>query len=140
MTVSGRISFSVDEDRRIVIVGLHGVIEGQAFIDQLTAGLKALSRPWAYDYIDDMRQYEGVTLFKDLETFASVWADLVKGHDKGHLVALISTNPVIRFRLSATRALFPMNRIENFDTLDEGLEWILASRGVKPLTPPRQTP
>lgn len=129
MTESGRIHFSVDEARRIVIVSLRGAIEGQAFIDQLTAGIKNLSRPWDYDYIDDMRQYEGVTLFKDLEVFAGIWADLVRHHDKGHLVALISRNPVVRFRLSATRALFPMNRIETFDTLDEGLEWILATRG-----------
>ena len=99
-------------------------------MDQLTAGLKVLPRPWEYDYIDDMREYEGVTLFKDLETFAGVWADLVRGHDKGHLVALISTNPVVRFRLSATRALFPMNTIEHFDTFDEGLAWILASRAA----------
>ena len=61
MTKSGRIRFSVDENRRIVTVSLEGAIEGTAFIDQLTAGIKSLSQPWEYDYIDDMRQYEGVT-------------------------------------------------------------------------------
>ncbi len=130
MTVSGRINFSVDEARRIVIVSLQGAIEGPAFTDQLIAGIKNLPQPLGYDYIDDMRQYEGVTLFKDLEAFAGVWADLVKHQDGGQLVAIISTNPVIRFRLSATRALFPKNRIETFDTLDEGVEWILATRAT----------
>jgi hypothetical protein len=125
---TGRIRFALDETQGILVVRLHGAIEGKAFLDQLEAGLRATPEPWRYDYVTDMRRYDGMTLYSDLAAFSEIWNALAKGRDAGHLSAVITLNPVARARLPQTRNLFPCHIIEAFETFDEGLDWVLAHR------------
>jgi hypothetical protein len=116
------------EGKGIVVVRLHGAVEGKAFLDQLEAGLRSTPEPWRYDYVTDMRRYEGITLYSDLEAFSEIWNALAKGRDMGRLSAVITPNPVARARLPQTRNLFPSHIIEVFETFDEGLDWIIGQR------------
>ena len=113
-----------------MVVRLPGTIEGKAFLDQLEVGLRATPEPWRYDYVTDMRRYEGMTLYSDLEAFSEIWNALAKGRDAGRLSAVITLNPVARARLAQTRNLFPCHIIEAFETFDEGLDWVLAHRNA----------
>jgi hypothetical protein len=124
----GRISFQVDEAQRIAWLRYYGDLQGDALLNEIKAGVEGVDAPWTYDFVIDMRRFEGVTMLNDLTSFAAYWAELCGSEDKGHFTAVITTNPLVRARMNVTSALFPKDVIEAFDTLDEGLEWIIQAR------------
>jgi hypothetical protein len=128
MSVQGRVSLRVDEGQKIAWLRYYGDLHGDALLNEIKAGVEAVEAPWTYDFVIDMRRFEGVTMLSDLTSFAAYWAELCGPEDKGHMTAVITVNPLVRARMSVTQSLFPKDEIEAFDSLDEGLEWILAQR------------
>lgn len=124
-----RLTLTVDEAARILIVRYHGTLEGEQINDSMIDHLSRLEAPWDFDSIIDMRRYDGVVLAEDIQQLGMRWALLAQGRDRGRFTAVISEDPLVRARLSTTQAAFPFRNLAYFDYFDDGLDWIKAQRG-----------
>ena len=124
-----RVTVTVDESSRILIVRYFGQIEGDEINESLMDHLARVDGAWAYDSLIDMRRYEGTVLVTEIEELGHRWALFAQGRDRGCLTAIISSDPLVRARLSVTQSLFPMRVLENFGNFDQGLDWIKTQRG-----------
>lgn len=123
-----RITLSVDEEMKIIIVRYIGDLDGDEVNSNMLQNFAKLDKPWTYDTIMDMRRYNGTIMASEIEELSKGWAQLSQGRDAGYFSAIISDDPLVRARLSITQSLFPQRILENFNTFDEGLNWIHAQR------------
>lgn len=124
-----RLSLTIDEASRLMILRYIGDMEGGEINTSMMQQLAALDQPWTYDTLVDMRRFEGVVLGDEIQELGLRWSLLAQGRDKGRLIAVISDDPLVWARQSLTQAAFPFRRVAYFGTLDEGLDWINATRG-----------
>ncbi|MDI7774661.1 hypothetical protein [Asticcacaulis sp. EMRT-3] len=129
MTSHDRVSLSLDEDHRILTLRYIGGLGGDVLYAQLLEQFHRISAPWSYDILVDTRRYDGVILASHTEAFGQQWADLAQGRDQGRLMAIITTDPLIRVRKGLRTTIFPNHISEVFATFDEGLDWIMDYRG-----------
>ncbi len=129
MTARARLSLTVDDEHRILLMRYLGAIEGDEINLSMMQQVSQLDRPWLYDSIIDMRRFDGAVLTSDIEELGLRWALLAQGRDKGRLTAVISEDPLVRARQSLTQGAFPFRTLGYFENFDEGLEWIKAQGG-----------
>jgi hypothetical protein len=123
-----RITLSIDEEMKLIIVRYIGDLDGDEVNTNMLQSFAKLDKPWTYDTIMDMRRFNGTIMTTEIEDLAKGWAQLVQGRDAGYLSAVISDDPLVRARFSITQSLFPQRILENFNTFDEGLNWIKTQR------------
>lgn len=128
MSARSRLSLSVDEDRRIIVLRYFGDLEGSEVNLTMMDHLSRLSEPWTYDSIVDLRRHNGTVTAAEIEELGMRWALLAQGRDTGRFTAVISQDPLVRARFALTEAAFPFRRMDIFDTFDEGIDWIDARR------------
>ncbi len=131
MSTRSRLSMTVDEASRIIVLRYLGHIEGEQINSSMMQQLAQLPEPWTYDSIVDMRRYEGVVLADEIQELGMRWALLAQGRDRGHFTAVISDDALVKARLHITQSAFPFRTLAYFDSFDDGLDWIKARRGDK---------
>ncbi len=124
-----RLTLTVDNDLRLLVMRYIGDIEGEQINFSMMEQLSAVDQPWTYDSLVDLRRHDGLVTAEEIQELGLRWAMLAQGRDKGRLIAIISTDPLVRARLSGTQGAFPFRVINLFETFDEGLDWIKAHRG-----------
>jgi len=124
-----RITVSIDQAMKIMIVRYIGGLDGEDVNDGMMSQLVNIPDVWTYDSMIDMRRYEGTIMASEIEDLSLRWNLLAQGRDRGGFIAIISDDPLVRARLSITQTLFPQRIMENFNTFDEGLDWIKRQRG-----------
>jgi len=123
-----RITLSLDLDQKLMILRYIGDLAGDEVNLNVMQQLVTVPEVWNFDSMIDMRRYHGTILFSEIEELSASWNGLVQGRDSGKSTAIISDDPLVRARLSSTQSLFPLRVIENFNTFDEGLDWIKSRR------------
>ncbi len=125
-----RITVSLDEALKIMTIRYIGTLNGDEVNSNMMSQLVHVPDVWAYDSILDMRRYDGTIMGKEIEDLSVRWNQLVQGRDAGGFTAIISDDALVRARLSLTQALFPQRTLENFNTFDEGLDWIKTQKAT----------
>lgn len=125
-----RITVSLDEALKIMTIRYIGTLNGDEVNSNMMSQLVHVPDVWEYDSILDMRRYEGTIMGKEIEDLSVRWNQLVQGRDAGGFTAIISDDALVRARLSLTQALFPQRTLENFNTFDEGLDWIKTQKAT----------
>jgi hypothetical protein len=125
-----RITVSLDEELKIMNIRYIGTLNGDEVNSNMMSQLVHVPHVWEYDSILDMRRYEGTIMGKEIEDLSTRWNELVRGRDAGGFTAIISDDPLVRARLSLTQALFPQRTLENFNTFDEGMDWIKTQKAT----------
>lgn len=123
-----RITFTVDEPTRIIIIRYVGDLDGPHVNDALIAQYKELDRCWEYDNLIDLRRFDGAVLATDIEDLGRRWDEIAQGRDKGQLSAIISEDVHVHARFAITQAAFPNRIMTIFRDFDEGLDWLTQQR------------
>lgn len=125
-----RLTLTVDEDHRILIVRYIGDIDGEQINHNVMQQIADVAEVWTYDSLIDMRRFENTVLVTEIEDLATRWNGLAQARDRGCFTAIISDDPLVRARLPLTQALFPVRTLAQFGNFDEGLEWLKAQRNI----------
>ncbi len=123
-----RLTLTVDEDHRILIVRYIGDIDGEQINHNVMQQIADVAEVWTYDSLIDMRRFENTVLVTEIEDLAMRWNGLAAGRDRGCFTAVISADPLVRARLPLTQALFPVRTLAQFGSFDEGLDWLKTQR------------
>ncbi len=123
-----RITLSIDDDLKIMIVRYIGELDGDEVNLNMMQQLVHVPDVWKYDSMIDMRRYAGTIMATEIEELSMRWNLLVQGRDKGGFTAIVSDDPLVHARLSTTQMLFPQRILEAFNNFDEGLDWIKTQR------------
>ena len=123
MSQRSRISLTVDVSNRILMIRLHSLCDERETPD-LIDQLQRVAEPWTYDAIFDFRRYEAELSRDYLAFLTHKWMALTEGRDRGRLMALVSTCPVLSLQLREMRGAMPDRGMSVFESFDEGLDWI----------------
>ena len=125
-----RLTLTVDNDHRILIVRYIGDIDGEQINHSMMQQLTSVPEAWTYDSLIDMRRHDGTVLATEIEDLATRWNLFAQARDRGCFTAVISGDTLVRARLPLTQALFPTRTLAQFTGFDEGLDWLKAQRGI----------
>lgn len=89
---------------------------------------QALDKPWEYDLLSDMSEFDGLVNWEHLEEFADTWAGLIERKDDGRAVAIVSVHPLIHERLDGYQELWPGREFRIVNNLPAGRNWLLQRR------------
>ena len=125
-----RLTLTVDEDYRILIVRYIGAIDGEQINHNVMQQIADVDEVWTYDSLIDMRRFENTVLVTEIEDLATRWNGLAQGRDRGCFTAVISGDPLVKARLPITQDLFPTRILAHFVDFDEGLDWLKTQRNI----------
>ncbi len=131
-----RITFTVDEPTKLIIIRYVGHLDGPQVNESLIEQYKALERCWEYDNLIDLRRFEGLVLAADIEDLGQRWEALAQGRDKGQFSAIVSDDVHVHARFAITQAAFPNRTMAAFGDFDEGLDWLSQQRQAQRTTGP----
>ena len=89
---------------------------------------QALDKPWEYDLLSDMSEFDGLVNWEHLEDFADTRAALIQRKDDGRGVAIVSVDPLIHERLDGYQELWPGREFRIVDSLAAGRDWLIERR------------
>lgn len=118
---------SVDEPQKLITMRFKGAQTSAYYTDRIINAYTLIDRPWLYRRLMDYRHCETSISFPDLERMAAYWADLTRGHDSLHYVAILATDALTRVRPATYSPLFPNQEIRTFSDLHQALDWLLAT-------------
>ncbi len=121
-----RLNFIVDEASKLIIVRPIGDMPATAYIDQLFDRYRALSEPWSYRRVNDLRRFEGHLHAAALAEAARRWAELTARVTYSTRVAVVSNDLLDPIRLPAISPQFPNETICLFCDFHEAVGWLLA--------------
>ncbi|MBW8882599.1 MAG: hypothetical protein JF615_14600 [Asticcacaulis sp.] len=127
MSQRSRISLTVDVSSHILMIRLHSLGDAHETPD-LIDHVNDVAEPWSYDAILDFRRYEAELSHDYLIHLGQKWVQLAQGRDLGRRLALISPCPVLSGQLLALAKALPGRGLAVFESFDDGLDWIKASR------------
>ncbi len=118
---------NVDEPQKLITMRFKGAQSSQYYTDRIISAYAAIGRPWLYRRLMDYRYCETSISFPDLERMAAKWADLTRGQDGLHYVAILTTDALTRVRPATYSPLFPNQEIRAFSDLHHALDWLLTT-------------
>jgi hypothetical protein len=124
MRINARLSYTVDDAAKIIVLKFIGDITGEQIVDTYISKLVCAHDPWLYDFIVDHRAHSGLFSTKDMEKATAQWNALCQGRDKGRISVIVTTDPHIIARIPLTRAAAPQRRIEVFEDFDSALDFL----------------
>ncbi|ESQ94315.1 hypothetical protein [Asticcacaulis benevestitus] len=117
---------TVDEPQKLVTMRFKGAQSSQYYTERIINAYGLIDRPWLYRRLMDYRNCETSMSFPDVERMAVYWADLTRGQNSLHYVAILATDALTRARTSTYSHLFPNQDIHTFTELHDALDWLLA--------------
>lgn len=122
--MNGHVGFTMDALKRRLIFRYTHVREGENALIEVGQTFQTVDKPWEYHVLLDMRRYNLILDLSQVQQFAEYWANFMQGRDQGRRVAIVSTDPVVRLRMSEYGRIFPTRIFALFETFDEGLDWL----------------
>lgn len=130
MPLRPRVNVAIDDDLHILTLRYIGALDGEEIYARVMTFFRTLDAPWTYDLIVDVSRLEGVITSSDTEWLGREWERLAAGRDKGRLMAVVSTDPLVIARKGMRDRIFPNFESDVFATRDEALYWIQKQRGL----------
>ena len=127
MSLRARVTFSIDETRKIFVIRYIGDLAGEQVYSEIFEHFQSVESPWLYDFLIDTTRHEGVIRSEDTEAAGKRWAALAQTRDSGRRIAVISTDPLIHARNNMRSEIFPHRTCEVFGTMEEAKEWLAAA-------------
>ena len=121
-----RLNVIADHDRKLLIFRLIGPMPSAEFVERLFEAYCGFDKPWTYARIMDMRRFEGLIEFKDVEAMAQRWAELKGGAFYPAKVAVISFDALDKARVPQASTMFPDETICHFSDYYEAMQWVTA--------------
>ncbi|MDI7774811.1 hypothetical protein [Asticcacaulis sp. EMRT-3] len=118
------VSARIDEDERLIVFRMSGLIDSRILIDRWIDTYSGLAEPWLYNRLLDYRRSEGIVEFDEIIRFAHWWDERTAGVDYTSKVAVIVNNSLDLVRVNVVSRQFPRDIRKSFMTLDEGLSWL----------------
>jgi hypothetical protein len=125
------VSAHIHDDDRLIIFRMTGEIDSHALVEKWIAAYSELAEPWRYNRLFDYRRASGIVDYDQIARFAAWWDQRTHGVDYLGKVAIIVNNPLDLARVSTVSPYFPRDIRRAFMTLDEGLNWLAESGGIK---------
>ncbi len=124
------IAVEIHPEAHFVLFRLQGVVYGKELLDITERTYAALTDPWAYDRLFDIRQFINVLQFEDFAALAEQWPKLA-GRVRPLRVAIVTEDPVRIARAETFGPVLPNIVARTFGTLDEAEAWLAESVPVK---------
>jgi hypothetical protein len=115
-----------DDPNRIIVVRF-GSYAGEDF-PLLKNLFSAVTEPWLYDFIFDLRRFDGPLTIKYIGYLTLIWRRLSLKHENDRHMAIVTIDYNLISWLNRRLALLPQRRVFVFEDFDEGLDWIKAQR------------
>ncbi|MBP2158897.1 MULTISPECIES: hypothetical protein [Asticcacaulis] len=122
------LNISIFPDERHILVRPKGELSGSEIGEGSLARIMEMPDAFTYDHLLDLRRFDGAVMSSELAEFGQTWREAAAGRDAGARTAIVSTDALLRARLSFYRQQFPEREIEVFDTFDEALDWLKTRR------------
>jgi len=117
---------AVDEPQKLITMRFKGAQTSAYYTDRIISAYEVIDRPWLYRRLMDYRNCETSISFPDLERMAVYWAELTRGENSLHYVAILATDALTRVRPATYSPLFPNQQIRTFSELHHALDWLLS--------------
>ncbi len=117
---------NVDEPQKLITMRFKGAQTSAYYTDRIITAYTQIDRPWLYRRLMDYRYCDTSITYPDLERMAAYWADITRGQDCLHYVAILTTDALTRVRPATYSPLFPNQEIRAFSDLHQALDWLLA--------------
>ena len=117
---------TVDEPQKLITMRFKGAQTSAYYTDRIISAYEVIDRPWLYRRLMDYRNCETSISFPDLERMALYWAELTRGENSLHYVAILATDALTRVRPATYSPLFPNQQIRTFSELHHALDWLLS--------------
>jgi len=117
---------AVDEPQKLITMRFKGAQTSTYYTDRIISAYEVIDRPWLYRRLMDYRNCETSISFPDLERMAVYWAELTRGENSLHYVAILATDALTRVRPATYSPLFPNQQIRTFSELHHALDWLLS--------------
>lgn len=118
---------TVDESQKLTTMHFKGAQSSEYYTDRIIDAYALIDRPWLYRRLMDYRFCETSITFPDLERMAAYWADITRGQEGLHYVAILATDALTRVRPSTYIQLFPNQKIRSFSNLYQALDWLMST-------------
>jgi hypothetical protein len=122
------LSVSIFPAKRHILVRPAGELSGTEIGQGSMARIMETPDAFTYDHLLDLRRFDGAVMGSELAAFGETWRKTAAGRDAGTRTAIVSTDPLMRARLSFYRQQFPERDIDVFNTFDEALDWLRSQR------------
>jgi hypothetical protein len=128
------ISVEIHPEAHFVLFRLQGVVYGKELLDVTERTYAALTDPWAYDRLLDIRQFINVLQFEDIAALAEQWPKLA-GRVRPLRVAIVTGDPVRIARAERFAPVLPNVVAHTCGTMEEAEAWLAQEAPVKQAAP-----
>ncbi len=129
-----RITCAVDDGLKLIIVRCIGHIDGAEAAAVVGDHLTAVENAWAHDVLIDLSRYHGFMSSDDVHALTHRWGVFAAGRDAGRATVVISHDPLLAARRSATQILLPGRELVVLSHVHEGRAWLELRRETARLT------
>ena len=119
-----RLSFNVDENRRLIVIRYIGDIGGEDIVPEMLSRLSGVDKVWEYDSIFDLTRHNALVEMRDHDALAKGWLNMTAGRDAGRRTAVVSLDPLIAARLPLVQAMFPFRTMMLFTSMAAAEAWL----------------
>lgn len=123
-TAEPRFQHFVLRDEKILVIRVIGAMAHEDMVERLFAVYDTIPEPWTWNRIVDLRRFEAVLTFADIEDLARRWAQLTDGRTYRSKYAVVSADPLEKARVPVASPLFPNEIVCHFSDYHEALKWV----------------
>jgi len=124
------ISVEIHPEAHFVLFRLQGVVYGKELLEVTERTYAALTDPWAYDRLFDIRQFINVLQFEDFAALAEQWPKLA-GRVRPLRLAVVTQDPVRIARNEKYSPVLPNIVSRTFGSMEEAKAWLAEAAPVK---------